>query len=60
MNTVIVVIVIMFGNRLENMNKHNITITEINDQKIDHTSKTQIVIEIVAGIHQLLPTGTAG
>ena len=57
MNTVIVVIVIMFGNRLENTNKHNIT---INDQKIDHTSKTQIVNEIVAGIHQLLPTGTAG
>ena len=60
MINVIVVIVMMFGNHLENTNTHDIMITEINDQKIDHTSKTQIVIEIVAGIHQLLPTGTAG
>ena len=62
LNTVIVVSsVIMFGNHLENTNKHDITITEINDhQKIDHhhMSKTQIVIE-AAGI-QLPLTETAG
>lgn len=56
MNTSVIVVIVMFGNHLENTNKHVITITEIHVQKIDHhMSKTQIAIGIaVVGIHLLL------